>query len=518
MILMEDLKNKCIRFFKNLNKCYYVTFFATFFWGIIAHGYAMTNASLMYFDNLVIDRVGATFTSGRWFLGLLGEKGLVGKLFGTYNLPLLAGFFFLFWIALSNVMIVNMFKISGLIQCFVVSGILVTFPSAISLFGYTYTISYYAFAIFLAVFSVWITTLKVGKKYIVGPFSIIILACSLGIYQAYIGFAIILFLLVLVSDIIGDNDKKIKDYFLKGIYYICILALSLLFYAVINKIFLKALKVKLVDYQNISSMYDMSLNKLLAGIKCAYINFFNPYYDIFPEKTKCVFWIFLFLSLGLFLVHFVKLIVKKRYLDSIVLVIVIFLLPLGINSIYLIDAQAYYNLMLYPAALLFLIPLLLLKKISQGYVKFFIGFCLSVIILYQCSYCVSYSNRCYMDAEYKYLKTVQWMNALVSRIKSQDGYRQDMKIMFLRDGEVTNDLTFNLDTEYDVEIYHYGSYDIRTSYNWTVFMKKWCGFEMQQVTYDEYKYLLSLEEVQNMPFYPNDGSILIIDNFIVVRF
>ena len=47
--------------------------------GLLTHGFAMTNA-LMYHDGLLVERVGATYVSGRWFLGLLGEKGLIGLL------------------------------------------------------------------------------------------------------------------------------------------------------------------------------------------------------------------------------------------------------------------------------------------------------------------------------------------------------------------------------------------------------------------------------------------------------
>ncbi|MCI8565607.1 MAG: hypothetical protein HFI39_04680 [Lachnospiraceae bacterium] len=41
---------------------------------------------------------------------------------------------------------------------------------------------------------------------------------------------------------------------------------------------------------------------------------------------------------------------------------------------------------------------------------------------------------------------------------------------------------------------------------------------LQEITYEQYKKLEELPEVEEMPFYPDDGSIKIIEDIIVVKF
>ena len=49
-------------------------------------------------------------------------------------------------------------------------------------------------------------------------------------------------------------------------------------------------------------------------------------------------------------------------------------------------------------------------------------------------------------------------------------------------------------------------------------MQRWCGFHMKEVDQNTYEKLENLSEVQNMKNYPNDGSIQIVDDIVVVKF
>ncbi|MBQ8167396.1 MAG: hypothetical protein IJZ96_10230, partial [Lachnospiraceae bacterium] len=67
-------------------------------------------------------------------------------------------------------------------------------------------------------------------------------------------------------------------------------------------------------------------------------------------------------------------------------------------------------------------------------------------------------------------------------------------------------------------ITHYGNFDVRNSYNWYKFMRKWCGFEMKELHPAYREEMMQREEVQNMPLYPDDVYIIIIDDVIVIKF
>ena len=57
------------------------TFFYSLLWGLAAHGLALTNVFAIHDNVHYFFSVGATYSSGRWFLGVLDELviGLTGR-------------------------------------------------------------------------------------------------------------------------------------------------------------------------------------------------------------------------------------------------------------------------------------------------------------------------------------------------------------------------------------------------------------------------------------------------------
>ena len=79
---------------------------STFIWGILAHGYMYLN-KLSFLDDVVsMESVGATYTSGRWLLGIL-DKVMKIALGGSYSTPLLIGTFTLIIAVVINILLVK---------------------------------------------------------------------------------------------------------------------------------------------------------------------------------------------------------------------------------------------------------------------------------------------------------------------------------------------------------------------------------------------------------------------------
>ena len=53
------------------------------------------------------------------------------------------------------------------------------------------------------------------------------------------------------------------------------------------------------------------------------------------------------------------------------------------------------------------------------------------------------------------------------------------------------------------------------NWTWMEFMARWCGFSSETANAEEFK---NLPEVQAMPCYPEDGSIQVIGETVVVKF
>ena len=58
--------------------------------------------------------------------------------------------------------------------------------------------------------------------------------------------------------------------------------------------------------------------------------------------------------------------------------------------------------------------------------------------------------------------------------------------------------------------------DYVNSYSWRRFMGRWCGFLPEEVK--ETKGLEQMPQIQAMPRYPDDGSILVLENQVIVKF
>jgi hypothetical protein len=157
-------------------------FFAVLGIGLFTHGYLFLNNFLsadamwnLYADQNII-------TSGRWFLSV------ACGISSYYQIPWVIGCLSLIWIGISGITLVEIFSIKSKSVCILMAGILVTFPALISTFSYIYTADGYMLAVCLVCVSILLL-----NKYKWGFLPAgILLGCALGIYQAYLAFAILL--------------------------------------------------------------------------------------------------------------------------------------------------------------------------------------------------------------------------------------------------------------------------------------------------------------------------------------
>lgn len=165
-----------------------IAFVSAFVIGLLIHLPVMLSdipnhdgLSSMYFDQNMI-------TSGRWFL-------TVACGFSSYfTIPWVIGLIGMLWLSLSSVVLTETMELEDPLTIIGVSGLLVSFPALASTFAYVFTMDGYMMALFLAVLSVLFTQ-KYKKGWILGG---VCLAFSMGIYQAYLPFAILLCVYVIL--------------------------------------------------------------------------------------------------------------------------------------------------------------------------------------------------------------------------------------------------------------------------------------------------------------------------------
>ncbi len=118
--------------------------------------------------------------------------------------------------------------------------------------------------------------------------------------------------------------------------------------------------------------------------------------------------------------------------------------------------------------------------------------------------------------EYTKYHDMSYFQTMVTQIKSVEGYSDDLPLALVGN-EITDETnnmgslvggTFGLGGKSESNISAYSRNQIITKY--LGFAPRFCGYE-------EIVALMDNEEVQQMPSYPDDGSIKIVDGVIVVK-
>lgn len=127
---------------------------------------------------------------------------------------------------------------------------------------------------------------------------------------------------------------------------------------------------------------------------------------------------------------------------------------------------------------------------------------------------VRFANVCYAKEEVLQSQTISYYTTLISRIESIEGYSDDLPVIYINEFKksdnnfkgVRNFDTINMDL--------YGATDLINNYVWRGTMSLWCGFSPTIGNIED----VDEELIKDMPCYPKDGSIKIINGNIVVKF
>ena len=178
---------------RNWLRQYRTAFLSSLLFGFLAYGFAFTNKLINHDEAHSLFMKGGTVTSGRWGLGALDT------IFPNYSMPWIYGIITVVLVAAAICILVSLFGIRNRLLQGLLGGTVMVFPSLIGLFGYMFTSSSFALAIFLAVLSVKL--LQGRKLWMILPAGAC-LVLSLSIYQSYISLAASLLVLVLIRKLL----------------------------------------------------------------------------------------------------------------------------------------------------------------------------------------------------------------------------------------------------------------------------------------------------------------------------
>jgi len=164
--------------------------------------------------------------SGRWL------STIVNQVSYGYVLPLTSGIFVSLFLACAAFLFIKLFNVRNKVSAFTIAGLMATFPSIAVTNLYLYDTPNYHFAVVLAVLAVYLTV-RFRMGFFLGA---LLLMCVLAIYQAKVNVAVALCLFYLIGDLLsrGFNFKRFGGFaarffamgLLGGLFYIISLPAS----------------------------------------------------------------------------------------------------------------------------------------------------------------------------------------------------------------------------------------------------------------------------------------------------
>ena len=507
-------------FLKKTERRYKAAFICALVCGLLAHGMALFNKYCIN-DDLMLFSPGATYSSGRWMLGIIAriESFFFGD--GTVSLPLFNGILSIIFIALAAAIVVRIIDIKSTALAALIGAIFVVFPTVTSMFGYMFTAHYYMFAMLLSVLGTALVCCC-GKWYF-RLAGVVIMGCSIGIYQAFIPIMLSLLLLYFMTRLVADDSPKARDIVRLVITLALSAALFMAIYIVANKVFLALTHNSLTDYQGIIEMGQAPIGEYLTRIGYAYTEFFSPtasrFFSVHPNTILTAYRLTLAVSAILALALAVRLIREKKIACAVLFVLSVALIPLGTNFIFvMVDPELVHSLMVYAQVIPFIFLAWLcdntkisVKNVGRSVTAVTCALLAAVGLMY-----ARYDNKCYLRAELLQQETIGYFTTLVTRIESTEGFTDELPVVYINAFEKTSENLSQIWQLNDACILPYQNLgDYINNYAWVRFMEVWCGFSPATAEGQDFE---NLPEVEAMPSYPDDGSIKVINGAVVVKF
>ena len=491
---------------------------SAFVFGVIAHGTMLFNKFSYFDDAEAFNGVGQTINLGRWALYIL-KQAMMG-VFGTkhISLPLFNGGLLILMIAGMYLLIADYLDIRSAGLNILTTGFLISFPAVTGIFGFMFTASYYFLGMFLGVLGAYIYARK--KNWKTALVCIALMAFSTGIYQANIPVSLCALLLFLLKDTY-ESELSWKDYIKLVLAEIGICVGHLVLYLAVNSVFLSMFHMKMSPYKGTDTLGVTNIPGYLSRILSAYREFLFPVSGadrtMYPYSAKYVHILLCAVMIGFCLYSFAKHF-RSRPVQTIQAVLIFLVYPLAAYFIFvMVEAKEVYTVMVFGEAFLFILFTWIMEQFPEKHKVLKMAkqgiLCLAGLLLFLN---IRLSNISYLRAEILQSQLISYNTALISRIQSAEGYDDKLPVVYIHPLQKSTDIvsaTGYLFGPSDIVPFHFSS--LINNYTWEKTMRMWCGFDPETGNAEDY---INRKEVAEMPVYPDEGSIRVIDGAVVVKF
>lgn len=440
-----------------------------------------------------------------------------------YDLPWVNGVLAILYLAILSVFMVELFEVKDKYLAGLMGGVLVTFPSVISTFCYTYTLDGYMLAALLSVIAVFIT---VRFKYGFAP-GAILMCLSLGIYQAYYAVAICLCAFVLIQKIY--TGKEIKELVRTAVNACIMGVVGYFLYVVTLKITLKVKGVDLTGYQGTDKVMSFDFANLGYGLKQAIYKFkvFIMYENVLSTFVvmKIAVLVIALTSVILFVYLFIKMGAYKKWYNYILTALLVGILPFGATVVVIMAPDNFFHtLQKYGFATFFVFAVVLVSDTIKNLLKsdkiWKILGKLSACAMAVLVFCfIVMANIVGFQMNERYEKSYAIAVRMVDRLEQTPGYHTGDKVALLGGNLNADNYPETAITREDLVGYFGANGDLsfNSADTFMEFCKHYLGVTLGFVSPEKQIELTGYPEFQEMGNFPAADSIRQIEDIWVIR-
>ncbi len=462
--------------------------------------------SSLFFDQNMI-------TSGRWFLRV------ACGISSDYTLPWVIGVLCVSYLALAAVVLQRFFQVKHTFTAMLLAAVLVTYPTLTSNFAYIFTADGYMLALLLAVLAAYLVEQsKLG--FVWGAAA---LGFSMGIYQAYLSFTMVLAVFAVCRAWFFRSDLKEKwDVTWR---YVAMGGIGAVIYYGMLQILLFLQNTKLSGYQGIGSGNEKSLvNRVVQIYKDFVVHTIRG--NVMTQRGVLLGAAVLLFAISVGVL--ISALYKAGSLKSIWTYLcggaAVLLLPICFNVILIISPDVtYHSLMRYQWVLIPMIAVVILDRhaeavssmLNKQAIISWAGIVLAAVMAFQ--YAVI-CNVGYFNLEKKFEKTYAYCLRLLDRMEETEGYVHGMPVAMI--GVVGDHYLPSTDLTVDVTdslIGVNGDYLFYTADNYQAFIEYYFGVKITLVPLEDMAALIKTPEYIELEVFPKPNSMKVVDGILYIR-
>jgi hypothetical protein len=519
---------------------------ATFIVGFLCNLFIFTNKAVNHDDIMAefIYNNSLDISSGR-YMWLL-----IRRITSYYDMPAFLGIISLVMLAMSAGMVVWLLGIRDKIFAVLLAGLLGTYPINACYYSYLSISPIYYFAILTAVLGIFIVG-RLGERrwqrILAVVLGAVFIQMSLGTYQSFLALSVGLVFAMAFMDLL-DREWSFGKWISRYAEYGVTALLGYGLYYVVNKLVLVATGESLRAYAGTDKMFVLDFREMLKSVRDSYL-FQKQYYFSNDYFTRRFYVLLNCLILGVILAFVIRKLVElvrdKKWLWLAVLLVMTVTAPFFFDIIlFMVNGKApAHILMKYAQVVPYVFALTLVDSKWLPYVRFR-GFklvtdekpkkTLPICCILQWVACVGVAGIIYIGAlttnqlyqrMYYNTKAIDTLcTDIVATLSSYEDFNIGEPVFFANFDSFFNDnyqTTTDTFSE-DLNPYVWMGTDIYQGWYSTNHLMRYMDFNlhlhiMASNNSEKEKEVMATEEFEEMPVYPNGGSVKRINGLLTVK-